>query len=51
METEKHILADLIPLRQPYATEKLRERPQPTNPVGLHSFNIFPYRCLRKEGL
>ena len=50
METEKHILADLIPLRQPYATEKLRGRPPPTNPVGFQNFNIFPDRCLRKEG-
>ena len=51
METEKHILADLIPLRQPYATEKLRGRPPPTNFVGFQNFNIFPDRCLREEGL
>ena len=51
METEKHILADLIPHRQPYATEKLRGRPPPTNPVGFENFNIFPDRCLRKGGL
>ena len=49
METEKHILADLIPLRQPYATEKLRGRPPPTNPVGFQNINILPDRCLRKK--
>ena len=51
METEKHILAYLIPLRQPYATEKLSGRPPPTNPVGSQNFNMFPDRYLRKEGL
>ena len=51
MEMEKHILADLVPLRQPYATEKLRGRPSPTNPVGFQNFNIFSDCCLRKEGL
>ena len=48
METEKYILADLIPLRQPYATGKLRGKPPPTNPVGFQNFNLFPDRCLRK---
>ena len=50
METEKHILADFIPRRQPYATEKLRGNTPPTNPVGFQNFNIFPDHCLKKEG-
>ena len=50
-ETEKHILAYLIPLRQPCATENLRGRPPPTNPVGFQNLNIFPDCCLRRERL
>ena len=51
METEKHILAKLFPIGQPYATEKMTSRPPPINHVRFQNFNIFPDHFPRKEGL